>query len=124
MDRVAWSRYQMETTPDYNGGKKRAAERRMAFVDSLPPHYRSLVNDYGTAAVMACFTVGVREPRHIRHIIDTIRGERPDGHPTINPNGGVKNGLRDDDDGAVYIATGSLTADERKRRAAALGRST
>lgn len=92
--------------------RKLAAEKRMAFIDSLPDRLRALVNDYGVAAVMACHQAGVREPRHFRNIIETIRGERLDGTPTTNPNGAVKNPLRDDDDDdAVYVAVGATLAD-------------
>jgi hypothetical protein len=49
--------------------------KRMARVDDMPPDLRALVNEYGLAVVDACMQNGVRKPRRIRHIVETVLDE-------------------------------------------------
>lgn len=56
--------------------KRRA---RMDKIDQMPPAIRALVHDYGLGVVQAFLDVGVREPRHIRHLVETTLNEiQPD----------------------------------------------
>lgn len=52
---------------------KRAA--RMNAVDELPPEIRELVHDYGLNTIKAFWDIGVRKPRHIKHLIETVLDE-------------------------------------------------
>lgn len=53
--------------------KKRKA--RMKEVDKPAPDLRVLVHEYGYAVVHAFLDVGVRNPRHIKHLVETILNE-------------------------------------------------
>lgn len=53
--------------------KRRKA--RMATIDSLPKATRDCVHDYGWQVVNTLLTLGIKEPRHIRHIVETILNE-------------------------------------------------
>lgn len=53
--------------------EKRA--RRMAAVDRLPADIRHLVNEYGLNVVNSCLAVGVKKPKQIKHLVETILDE-------------------------------------------------
>ena len=50
-------------------------KRRMDKFDQFDPEIRTLINDYGLAAVTALRDVGVTKPKHIRHVVETILDE-------------------------------------------------
>lgn len=50
--------------------RKRIA--RMAAVDAMPKELRALVHSYGLNVVRALLDLGVSEPRHIRHVVETV----------------------------------------------------
>jgi len=47
----------------------------MRMVDGLPPEIRELVHQYGLTTVKAFLDLKIREPRHIRHLIETVLNE-------------------------------------------------
>lgn len=49
-------------------------KKRMAFVDAMDPAVRACVHEYGLTIVQAFLDLGVRNPKHIRHLVDTVRG--------------------------------------------------
>jgi hypothetical protein len=56
-------------TPD----AKARCEARMARVDAMSPELRGLIHDYGLTIVDAFLQCGVTKPRHIRHLVETVR---------------------------------------------------
>lgn len=48
---------------------------RMAEIDRLPVATRELVHAYGWNTVKAFLDTGVRNPRHIRHLVETVLNE-------------------------------------------------
>jgi hypothetical protein len=50
-------------------------QRRMASVDAMPAALRGCVHEYGLNVVKTLHDLGVKEPRHIRHIVETILDE-------------------------------------------------
>jgi hypothetical protein len=58
-----------EATEDQ--GRRR---RRMERIDAMPVDIRACVHDYGLSVVDACLQAGVTKGRHIRHIVETVRG--------------------------------------------------
>lgn len=48
---------------------------RMAQVDALSPEHRALVHEYGYATVKTLLDLGVKKPRQIRHVVETILDE-------------------------------------------------
>jgi hypothetical protein len=50
-------------------------ERRMSFIDRMSPELRACVHDYSLSVVRAFMDIGVREPRHIRHLVETVLDE-------------------------------------------------
>lgn len=57
---------------DFVDNKRR---KRMNRVDNLPPELRKIVHSYGLSVVDVCLTFGVKNPRHIRHLVETILDE-------------------------------------------------
>lgn len=58
--------------------EERIAEKRksrMELIDSLPEPIRLCVHDYGLHVVKALVDVGVENPRHIRHVVETVLDE-------------------------------------------------
>lgn len=57
--------------------KDREATRRqrMSTIDSLPAEIRGLVHNYGYNTVRAFLDCGVRSPKHIRHLVETVLNE-------------------------------------------------
>lgn len=52
---------------------RRAA--RMAQVDALSPDLRALVHEYGFPTVKSLLDLGVKKPRQIKHVVETILDE-------------------------------------------------
>lgn len=50
-------------------------QRRMANVDTLPKDVRLLVHEYGLNVVKAFRDLGITQPRHIRHLVETVLDE-------------------------------------------------
>lgn len=48
---------------------------RMERVDAMPPELRELVHEYGLHCVDAFMQLGVTQPRHIRHLVETVLNE-------------------------------------------------
>jgi hypothetical protein len=46
---------------------------RMQRFDTLPKPIRDAMNEYGQTIVDAFLQAGVTNPRHIRHIVETVR---------------------------------------------------
>lgn len=53
--------------------RKRAA--RMSAFDSQTPAVRNLANEYGWTTVDSFLRLGVTNPRHIRHLVETVLNE-------------------------------------------------
>jgi hypothetical protein len=53
----------------------RKRKARMETIDGMTPELRACVQDYGLSVVEAIVQVGVRQPRHIRHIVETVLNE-------------------------------------------------
>jgi hypothetical protein len=47
----------------------------MAMVDRMSPEMRGVVHHYGLMVVLACTQAGVKQPRHVRHIVETVLSE-------------------------------------------------
>ena len=52
---------------------KARCERRMARIDAMSPEVRALIHEYGQTVVDAFIDCGVTNPRHIRHLVETVR---------------------------------------------------
>jgi hypothetical protein len=50
-------------------------QKRMAWVDALPPDMRRCVHEHGLTIVRACWDLGVRKAAHVNHLVETIRRE-------------------------------------------------
>lgn len=50
-------------------------ERRMSRVDAFDPEVRKLVHEYGLTIVDAIYSLGVKKPNQIRHIVETVLNE-------------------------------------------------
>lgn len=48
-----------------------AALRGLAATDAMPPDLRAVVHEFGFPIVDAFLTLGIRQPRHIRHLVTT-----------------------------------------------------
>lgn len=57
------------------------ARQRMKRIDNMPRGLRECVHEFGLTIVDACTQVGVVNPRHIRHLVETIRNEGKYGNP-------------------------------------------
>ena len=44
----------------------------MAEIDAYDPAIRSLINSYGYNVVKTIYDLGVKNPRHISHIVETV----------------------------------------------------
>lgn len=56
----------------------RIAQRRrerMERVDAMPSELRELVHAYGLRVVDTCLALGVKQPRHIKHIVEAVLDE-------------------------------------------------
>lgn len=62
---------------------KAACERRMAVIDRLHPKMRLVVHEYGWEPVRLLMELGVKSPRHMEHLIRSIRGMDQREHVTI-----------------------------------------
>ncbi len=47
--------------------------KRMERVDAMAPAMRDLVHEYGLTLVDSFVQCGVTKPKHIRHLIETVR---------------------------------------------------
>ena len=48
---------------------------RMAVFDAYDPALRALVHEYGMAVVKTIHDLGIRKPRQIRHVVETVLDE-------------------------------------------------
>lgn len=48
---------------------------RMNKIDALDAGLRACVHDYGFNAVNAFLQLGIKKPRHIRHLVETVLNE-------------------------------------------------
>lgn len=62
-------------TPEQIERYTAARKRRMETIDDLPPEIRELVHDYGYTVVRALLDVGVKKPRQIKHVVETVLNE-------------------------------------------------
>jgi hypothetical protein len=49
--------------------------RRMAMVDAYSPDVRALIHEYGLTVVKGFYDLGVKNPRHIRHLVEIVLNE-------------------------------------------------
>lgn len=49
--------------------------KRMGLVDSLTAEQRALVHEFGLSVVKAFVDLGVTQPRHIKHLVNTVLDE-------------------------------------------------
>lgn len=56
------------------------ARKRMARIDAMSAQMRELVHEYGLTIVDAFVQCGVKNPRHIRHLIQTVTDQTPYGN--------------------------------------------
>lgn len=49
--------------------------KRMATIDGMPADLRALVNDYGLNIVQQFLNFGIRNPKQIRHLVETVLDE-------------------------------------------------
>lgn len=61
-----------ERNPEWVNTRRAA---RMDAVDSLPPEMRALVHEYGLSVVTALMDCGVKKPKRMRHVVETILNE-------------------------------------------------
>lgn len=54
---------------------QRRRKERMAKIDNFPKPIRECVHLYGYTVVDMLLSLGIRKPRHIRHIVETILDE-------------------------------------------------
>lgn len=59
---------------DFEIAQKRSA-RRMAAIDALPDDIRALVHEYSYTVVDAFLVLGIKKPRHIRHLVEVVLNE-------------------------------------------------
>jgi len=57
---------------DFQSMVDRKRVNRFREIDSLSPAHRELIHEYGWNIVKNFLTLGVREPRHIRHLVETV----------------------------------------------------
>ena len=50
-------------------------QRRMEMVDAYPAAVRELVHHYGLPIVKSLWDLGIRNPRNIRHVVETVLDE-------------------------------------------------
>lgn len=48
---------------------------RMAEFDAYDPELRALVHEYGLTVVKTIHDLGIRKPRQIRHVVETVLNE-------------------------------------------------
>lgn len=48
---------------------------RMNSIDAMEEELRVLVHEYGYTIVRACLDLGVRKPKQIRHLVETVLDE-------------------------------------------------
>lgn len=48
---------------------------RMEYIDDLPAGIRALVHEYGYTVVDQFLALGVTNPRHIKHLVETVLDE-------------------------------------------------
>lgn len=86
---------------EFVDGKRR---KRMDEIDRQPPAIRACVHEYGWSVVRACLDLGIREPRHIRHLVETVLNE-------FSPTRGsfASQGIR-----TQLLAPPAVTGEERK----------
>lgn len=48
---------------------------RMAKIDDASPEMRAVFNDYGSGLVFQFINLGITNPRHIRHLVETTLDE-------------------------------------------------
>lgn len=53
----------------------RRMQHRMSQIDNLPSDVRACVHEYGWTVVRALLDVGVKKPKQIRHIVETVLNE-------------------------------------------------
>lgn len=78
-----------ENDPALNAALVDRARRRMDRVDNMPPEMRRVVHEYGLEVVHVFIEQGIRDPRKIAFLIDTVRGaDLPGGQARFKFNKG------------------------------------
>lgn len=49
--------------------------KRFDAIDSMPKELRDVVNEYSMNVVRAFLDIGVKKPKHIRHLVETVLDE-------------------------------------------------
>lgn len=47
----------------------------MARIDRMSPEFRALVHEYGYTVVSAFNDLGIMQPNHVRHLVETVLNE-------------------------------------------------
>ena len=81
---------------------------RMARVDNMTPEQRRCVHDYGLMIVQSCLDLGVKNPRHIRHLVETILNEFSPTRGSSSSQGRRGPGL---DEKQIQRFTGRMSSD-------------
>ncbi|KQP53050.1 hypothetical protein [Methylobacterium sp. Leaf106] len=63
------------SAPEFSALIDARRQRRMGSIDDLSPAMRKLVNEYGFYVVRTLLDLGIKEPRHVSHIVETILDE-------------------------------------------------
>lgn len=90
--------------PGYNKALVARAQKRMARVDAMSPELRRVVYEYNLEVVQEFLNHGVKTPKSIKHLIDTVTGaDFVNGQPRfkLNRHPNAKRNeidLADDDD--------------------------
>jgi hypothetical protein len=88
--------------PKYNGATAERARKRMARVDEMSPDLRAIVYEHGLEVVQEFLNCGVKFPKTIKHLIDTVlHHDLPNGQRRFKINKGASakpNPIYDDDD--------------------------
>jgi hypothetical protein len=64
----------------------------MDAVDKYPPEIRQLIHSYGLNVVKSLWDIGVKKPKQIRHVVETVLDEFSPTRGTF-ANQGVRNPL-------------------------------
>ncbi|PCI04625.1 MAG: hypothetical protein COB78_10050 [Hyphomicrobiales bacterium] len=50
-------------------------KKRMEKVDQFDPKTRALIHEYGLSVVQSFVDVGIKNPKHIKHLVETVLNE-------------------------------------------------
>ena len=95
-----------DNDPNHNSAIAERARKRLARVDAMPPDLRLVVYEYGLEIVQEFLNCGIKIPKTIRHLIDTVRHadyESGQARFKINKGPNAKRNPAEEDD-EYYVA--------------------